>query len=631
MRRPLALLFLSLSLGPLACADRSAPTEPAVAAPGPGLTIADAARGFTAGFYWLPPLVKAPALGAGAFDPAASPAVEICELAGTACGPVLATYTMTSGPGRETVRLDEDSERYAVNWHTRDFDLSPAKVYRISVRVAGAVVGYADVQPGATGKARKAVDPEEAIALVIGRTLPIAFRIEKGIVVVARVSVTPPAATVDVGATQQFAAAATDAQGNPVSVAVTWASSNTAAATVNQSGLATAVGPGTTTITATAGQVTGSATLTVRPPVRIVSVSSGGNHNCLLTNRGQAYCWGLGSLGQLGTGPIGAQPSPYRVSTPTAVSGGLTFASLKAGIGYTCGVTTAGKAYCWGLGASGQLGNGLSGAAGTSVAPTEVLGGLIFSTVRPGREHTCGVTTTGQAYCWGANSSGQLGNFSTVSTATPVAVGGGITFASIDVGAEDFSCGLATSGRAYCWGEASAGRLGNGASIDQTLPAGVLLDRNFVNFASIDLGLQHACAVMATGQAYCWGNDGGGGRLGNGEPQSRFNPTPVSGGLIFASISATGFHTCGLTVAGQAYCWGNNDFGQLGTGSTSTQYVPAPVAGGLTFATISAGGPQTCGLTTDNRVYCWGSNAWGQLGNGSDVSSSVPVPIAALP
>ena len=109
MRRPLALLLLSLSLGPLACADRSAPTEAAVAAPGPGLTIADAARGFTAGFYWLPPLVKAPALGTGTFDPAASPAVEICELAGAACGPVLATYTMTSGPGRETVRLDEDS------------------------------------------------------------------------------------------------------------------------------------------------------------------------------------------------------------------------------------------------------------------------------------------------------------------------------------------------------------------------------------------------------------------------------------------------------------------------------------------------------------------------------------------
>jgi alpha-tubulin suppressor-like RCC1 family protein len=623
MRRHLVLLLLSLGL--LACADRGVPTDPAAHVPSPGLTIADAAHGFAPGFYWLPPLVKGSSLGTGTFDSAASPTVEICELAGAVCGPVLVTFTMTSGHGSEMVRLDEDSERYKVNWHTRDFGLSPTKTYRISVRVAGAVIGYADVQPGATGKARKAVDPDEAIALVIGQTLPIAFRIEKGIIVVARVSVTPPEASVDVGATHQFTATVTDSQGSPVTAAVTWASSNTAVATVNQGGLAMAVGPGTTTITATAGQVTGSATLTVRPPVRIVSVSAGGQHNCLLTNRGQAYCWGLGNSGQLGTGFIG-QPTPYRVSTPIAVSGGLTFATVDAGSNNTCGVTTAGKAYCWGFGDRGSLGS----FTGPALAPTAVLGGLTFASVSPGVRHTCGVTTTGQAYCWGFNFSGQLGTGSTgtVGGANPVAVGGGITFASVEAGF-DFSCGLDTAGHAYCWGESDNGRLGNTGHVDEPLPAPVTIERVLVSFASMSVGLQHACAVMATGQAYCWG-EGSFGRLGSAT-EDRFSPGLVSGGLSFASISAGDLHTCALTAAGQAYCWGFGGDGQLGNNTTLNRSVPTEVAGGLTFASINAGGRHTCGLTTDDRVYCWGTGEWGVLGNGTEVSSRVPVQIASLP
>ena len=176
MRRSFTALLLAL--GPLACRDRAVPTEPALR--GPSLAIADAPRGFTPGFYWLPPLVTAPALGGGTFDAALSPTVEVCELAGAACGPVLATFTMTSGPGAETIRVDNGA--YAVNWHTRDFDLNAGARYRISVHAGqGVLLGYADVQPVSPGNQRR-VAPDDAIALVVGRTLPIRFRIETGIV-----------------------------------------------------------------------------------------------------------------------------------------------------------------------------------------------------------------------------------------------------------------------------------------------------------------------------------------------------------------------------------------------------------------------------------------------------------------
>ena len=90
-----------LAIGPVACMDRALPSQPG--RPAPDLTIADAPRRSTAGISWLPPLVRMPALGAGTFDAAFSPTVEICELAGAVCGPVLATENLLAGtsPGRQ--------------------------------------------------------------------------------------------------------------------------------------------------------------------------------------------------------------------------------------------------------------------------------------------------------------------------------------------------------------------------------------------------------------------------------------------------------------------------------------------------------------------------------------------------
>jgi alpha-tubulin suppressor-like RCC1 family protein len=101
------------------------------------------------------------------------------------------------------------------------------------------------------------------------------------------------------------------------------------------------------------------------------------------------------------------------------VSGGLTFSGVSAGVRSACGVTTAGAAYCWGHNSSGQLGNGTTT---NSLAPVAVSGGLTFAAVSAGDDATCGVTTAGAAYCWGDNSFGQLGNGTTTSSATPVAV-----------------------------------------------------------------------------------------------------------------------------------------------------------------------------------------------------------------
>jgi alpha-tubulin suppressor-like RCC1 family protein len=300
--------------------------------------------------------------------------------------------------------------------------------------------------------------------------------------------------------------------------------------------------------------------------------------SCGLTG-GKAYCWGTNFSGLLGNGTwSGNNPGP--LYEPAEVVGGLTFEAIALGTHHACALTTAGVAYCWGLGATGALGTGVH--PDSANAPTAVIGGLTFVSLAASEfgEFTCGVITGGAAYCWGAGYSGELGTGGTADTAGPVPVAGGFTFVQVTTG-NDHACGLTTSGAAYCWGES-------------------------------DLVGDSAVAAC-------------------GESCSR-TPQPVDGGLTFATLTAGFAHTCGLTPAGAAYCWGfatTNGLGGsvLGDGSTFNRLSPTPVAGGLTFVAISAGLHQTCAMTTNGEAYCWGSAIAGDLGNGTMADAVQPVKV----
>ncbi|MBK9263222.1 MAG: hypothetical protein IPM54_25895 [Polyangiaceae bacterium] len=145
--------------------------------------ISDQPRGGHDGFFWLWPLVPNPTLE-GSFDATQSPTVRISECARTCSASgvctadctgatVIATYTKTSGPGYEVVRVNPILKNYYVYWHTWQFALSAAKIYRIDVLLGGYVAGTIDVQPVTTLRQLKNVDTNEMIPLVNGFTLPI--------------------------------------------------------------------------------------------------------------------------------------------------------------------------------------------------------------------------------------------------------------------------------------------------------------------------------------------------------------------------------------------------------------------------------------------------------------------------
>ena len=212
--------------------------------------------------------------------------------------------------------------------------------------------------------------------------------------------------------------------------------------------------------------------------LRFRSVSAGGisdrGHTCGVTLGNRGYCWGYGSDGQIGDGKT------FQRRRPRAVAGGLRFRELVAGgahsaafASHSCGVTTDDRAYCWGSNDRGQLGDGTTV---TRLKPTAVAGNIGFSKISGGGDHTCGVTTGRAAYCWGYNVYGELGDAGPLGDdepRLPTLVVGGLQFGLVSAG-RVHSCGVTTENRAYCWGNGVAGELGDGTSATTSTPVAVV-------------------------------------------------------------------------------------------------------------------------------------------------------------
>jgi alpha-tubulin suppressor-like RCC1 family protein len=203
------------------------------------------------------------------------------------------------------------------------------------------------------------------------------------------------------------------------------------------------------------------------------SVDPGSTVTCALDASAAAFCWGTNDIGQVGDSTHGD------AAAPTAVAGNHTFEVVSGGLRHSCGNVAGGAAYCWGDNSGGQL--GLDSAPetchnfGCSSVPTAVTGGRRFRSIGAGSFHTCALTATGAAHCWGSGGDGQLGNgsFAFVSP-IPVPVSGNLRFAQLSVG-WFHACGVTTRGGTFCWGWNQEGPLGNGTTEMSATPTPVLM------------------------------------------------------------------------------------------------------------------------------------------------------------
>jgi len=353
-------------------------------------------------------------------------------------------------------------------------------------------------------------------------------------------------------------------------------------------------------------------------------VVAGEYHTCALTAAGGVKCWGSNSRGQLGDNSNANRLMPVDVS---GLASGVS--AIVAGGYHTCALTTAGGVKCWGGNDNGQLGDNSGVDRWTPVDVTGLSSGV--TAISAGGLHTCALTTAGGMLCWGNNYEGRLGDNTEIDRFSPVAVmglTGGV--AAISAGGLH-TCALTTAGGVLCWGSNYDGGLGNNSTTPSRVPGAVTGLTGGV--ASIAAGGAHTCAITTAGGAKCWGN-GYDGELGNNSATLRLTPVNVTGlssGML--AISAGELHTCGLNSVGGVKCWGWNYYGQIGD-STTTDFhtgnlTPVAVTGLASgVASIATGGAHTCALTTAGGVKCWGDNYYGQLGDNSNTPQhSTPVEV----
>lgn len=346
-------------------------------------------------------------------------------------------------------------------------------------------------------------------------------------------------------------------------------------------------------------------------------VVAGGAFSCALTGGGAVYCWGINHSGQLGNGTTAISYSPTQVI-------GLTSGVSDIAVGNThaCALHS-GVLRCWGSNDSGQVtGDGLY--SGTPITEPYAVPGMTgnLSSFALGSNFTC-ATQSGAVYCWGSNSSGQMGYGGNpgINGVTRI---DGLSAASMVAAGPSHACAV-DMGRAYCWGDNYKGRLGSGSTTNwrELQPQLVVGLSSGVTAVSGNATAAHTCAIQ-NGAAKCWGQNSVY-ALGNGSTTDALTPVQVTGLTSnVTQISVGGTHTCAIRGTG-GFCWGDGSSGRLGTGSTSNGPIPISVLNGA--PQISAGAYHTCAIVGGVAV-CWGVGSGGRLGSGNDADSLYPVPVA---
>lgn len=312
------------------------------------------------------------------------------------------------------------------------------------------------------------------------------------------------------------------------------------------------------------GALTGPASRPVPVPTmqKFTALTNGYDHQCGLNAEGRAFCWGLNDLGQLGD----ASTSVKEVF-PRAVSlqNGAAFIQIAAGNGSSCGLVGDGTVYCWGSDEFGQLGDGEP--YENKNVPVAIASSHKFVSIAAGESHNCAITQNGAAYCWGRNDKKQLGDgtASMDDSALPKLVDGNHHFVSVTAG-KNHTCGVTVRGTAYCWGSDNVGQSGNGDHVTGLKSTPHQLDSSEI-FRSVLTGVSFTCGLTNAGKPFCWGSNGWG-RLGIGVESegAKTTPQPVASSETFVSISSGYAHACGLSQRNLAVCWGHDGFEQLSDG-----------------------------------------------------------------
>lgn len=348
-----------------------------------------------------------------------------------------------------------------------------------------------------------------------------------------------------------------------------------------------------------------------------LSISAGASEfTCGVLTGGSLWCWGRDDENQVGNGGFTAY-SPKRMGTDSD------WAQASAGYTHGCAIKSTGALYCWGENIYGAV-----GVANVSPGVNRVGTDTNWERVSAGTDHTCATKTDHTAWCWGLNSQGQLGGATPYATqrSTPVQVDTGTNWKMVGAGALQ-SCGVKMDGTLWCWGANTSGQLGigNNGTTRSNVPVQV---GTLTTWATVSTGTNLSCATRTDGTLWCWGvNTDGQLCAGSSVFGSQYTPVQAGTDTNWESVSAGGTHTCARKATGAIYCCGGNAQGELGNGTNSPSRDLVQVGQATDWANVHAGAVHSCALKNDKSAYCWGDNGSGELGAvGADSNVPIPVP-----
>lgn len=282
----------------------------------------------------------------------------------------------------------------------------------------------------------------------------------------------------------------------------------------------------------------------------------------------------------------------------------LNVLQLAAGERHTCIRRSDNTIWCWGYNSSGDLGTG----SGDEAVPAQVTAmGATGVEVAAGASHVCARKSDNTLWCWGDNWYGQLGDGTTSDQSAPVkTVAFGADVMGVAAG-DDHTCARKNDNSLWCWG---------GSNHVPTQVAS-LSDVVGIAVGGNGVGGHHVCARKSDNTLWCWG-DNDHGQIGDGTAVYKAVPTQVSDlGTTVIDVVAGESHTCARRIDDTLWCWGYNWFGQLGDGTTKSKLKPQQVTLAAPAISIGLGRQHTCAITSDHALWCWGWASDGQIGVGS--------------
>ncbi|MBI3773341.1 MAG: hypothetical protein HY272_11660 [Gammaproteobacteria bacterium] len=329
-------------------------------------------------------------------------------------------------------------------------------------------------------------------------------------------------------------------------------------------------------------------------------------------------------------------PSGSGTTTPTEPVTG--FKTLGVGDNYSCAIKKIDNSlWCWGQNTSRQLGSGSVEDQSTPL-PIEIT--KTWAQVEGGAQNTCALDMQNKLYCWGINTNGEVGNDTKLPTSNPTLIGTD-TWISIALG-NNHACAIKSGYTLWCWGANASGQVGDGTFAEKPSQTRIGADSDWL---AISANGDHTCGIRHVdvgggsfnNTLWCWGkNNKGQLGVGIGDTTNRNTLTQVGAATDWNAISTGGEHTCGIRreVAGggfdnKLYCWGDNSFGQYGDGTTTSATIPTYINIGTTWSSLSLGSTHTCAIKADNTLWCWGNSDYGQMGGGVTAPVATPQQVAS--